>query len=101
MLTSSNLELLFSFLQLSFTSSNFSMAFPYVAVSDENDILENSLISGFAENCEHGLKVNHIAYLDSCSVNGKNLKKLQGLHSVQVNCFYKSFTNNSKCLILY
>ena len=77
------------------------MAFPYVAASDEDDTLENSLISGFAENCGHGLKVNHIAYLDSCSVNGQNLKKLQGLHSVHVNHFYKSLTNNAKCLILY
>ncbi|KAG1365581.1 hypothetical protein COCNU_12G005810 [Cocos nucifera] len=75
-------QALLDMLKLSFTSSNFSMAFPYVAASDEDDTLENSLISGFAENCGHGLKVNHIAYLDSCSVNGKNLKKLQGLHSV-------------------
>ncbi|XP_008792520.2 uncharacterized protein LOC103709101 isoform X2 [Phoenix dactylifera] len=73
---------LLDMLKLLFTSSNFSMAFPYVAISDEDDTLENSLISGFAENCGHGLKVNHIAYLDSCSVNGKNFKKLQGLHSV-------------------
>ncbi|XP_073114471.1 uncharacterized protein [Elaeis guineensis] len=69
-------------LKLSFTSSNFFMAFPYVAISDEDDTLENSLMLGFAESCGDGLKVNHIAYLDSCSVNGQNLKKLQGLHSV-------------------
>lgn len=56
------------------------MAFPYVAI-DEQEMLENSLVKGFAENCGQGLGVNRIAYLDSCSLDGGN-KKLEGLHSV-------------------
>lgn len=90
---------LLDMLKLSFTRSNFSMAFPYVAISDEDEALENSLISGFAENCGDGLKVNHIAYLDSCSVNGKNFKKLQGLHSV--HDFMESRVSGQTDLILF
>lgn len=60
------------------------MAFPYVAVSDGKNTLENSLISGFAESCENGLEVKNIAYLESCSVDGENLKRLQGLQSLEV-----------------
>lgn len=71
-------------IQTSFGSSNISVAFPYVAVSDGEDTLENSLISGFAENCPNGLGVNHIAYLESCSVDGENLKRLRGLQSLEV-----------------
>ncbi|CAL9774555.1 unnamed protein product [Musa acuminata subsp. burmannicoides] len=71
---------LIDILKLSFTTSNFSMAFPYVAI-DEQEMLENSLVKGFAENCGQGLGVNRIAYLDSCSLDGGN-KKLEGLHSV-------------------
>ncbi|URE18375.1 hypothetical protein MUK42_12485 [Musa troglodytarum] len=66
--------------KLSFRTSNFSMAFPYVAI-DEQEMLENSLVKGFAENCGQGLGVNRIAYLDSCSLDGGN-KKLEGLHSI-------------------
>ncbi|URE18372.1 hypothetical protein MUK42_12485 [Musa troglodytarum] len=71
---------LIDILKLSFRTSNFSMAFPYVAI-DEQEMLENSLVKGFAENCGQGLGVNRIAYLDSCSLDGGN-KKLEGLHSI-------------------
>ncbi|RWW17694.1 hypothetical protein GW17_00018362 [Ensete ventricosum] len=71
---------LIDILKLSFTTSNFSMAFPYVSI-DEQEMLENSLVKGFVENCGQGLGVNQIAYLDSCSLDGGN-KKLEGLHSV-------------------
>lgn len=74
---------LLNLLKTSFTSSNISVAFPYVAVSDGKNTLENSLISGFAENCGNGLGVNHIAYMESCSVDGENLKKLRGLQSLE------------------
>ncbi|RRT85996.1 hypothetical protein B296_00005008, partial [Ensete ventricosum] len=72
---------LIDILKLSFTTSNFSMAFPYVAI-DEQETLENSLIEGFVENCAQGLGLNRIAYLDSCSVNGRNLEKLNSFQSV-------------------
>ncbi|XP_058078850.1 uncharacterized protein LOC131227144 [Magnolia sinica] len=68
-------------LKVSFMSSNFSMAFPYVAVSEEKETMEKSLISAFTENCGDHL-VNDIAFLESCSVEGDDLKKLTGLHSV-------------------
>ncbi|KAJ6846775.1 uncharacterized protein M6B38_283210 [Iris pallida] len=74
---------LLNLLKDSFTSSNVSIAFPYVAMSDGKDTLENSLITGFTENCGQGLGVNHIAYMNSCSLNGDNLKKLHGLQSFQ------------------
>eukprot|EP00262_Sarcandra_glabra_P020981 TRINITY_DN8562_c0_g4_i1.p1 TRINITY_DN8562_c0_g4~~TRINITY_DN8562_c0_g4_i1.p1 ORF type:complete len:324 (-),score=51.88 TRINITY_DN8562_c0_g4_i1:377-1348(-) len=73
---------LIDFLEVSFTKSNYSIAFPYVAASEEKKAMENSLISGFAENCGHGLGVNGIAFLDSCNVEGKDIKKLAGLQSV-------------------
>ncbi|KAJ0978134.1 hypothetical protein J5N97_013608 [Dioscorea zingiberensis] len=76
-------QALLNLLKISFSSSNFSMAFPYVALSEENDKLESTLVSGFMENCGHGLGVNQIAYLESCSVDGKDLKKLQDLQSLQ------------------
>lgn len=74
---------LLNLLKTSFTSSNISVAFPYVAMSDGKSTLENSLISGFVENCGNGLGVDQIVYTESCSVDGENLKKLQGLQSLE------------------
>lgn len=73
------------------------MAFPYVALSEGNDKLEHSLFSGFIENCGHELAVNQIAYLESCSVDGKDLKKLQDLQSLQV---IKLYIYNCLCCAL-
>ncbi|CAN6357461.1 unnamed protein product [Urochloa humidicola] len=53
-------------LKLSFTSSDVSIAFPYVSTSDDEK-LENSLLSGFAENCNNGFDRNHITYTDTCT----------------------------------
>jgi len=50
------------------------MAFPYVATSDD-ETLENSLLSGFAENCSNGFEGNHITYTDTYTVTGQDLKK--------------------------
>ncbi|KAF8398622.1 hypothetical protein HHK36_017553 [Tetracentron sinense] len=69
-------------LKVSFTSSNFSMAFPYVATPEEKETLENSLISGFTESCGNGLGVSDVAFMDSCSLEGEDFKKLADLHSV-------------------
>lgn len=73
---------LVDFLKVSFARSNFSMAFPYVAVSEEKEAMENSLISGFTETCGHDLGVSNVAFLESCSVEGGNFKKLADLRSV-------------------
>ncbi|KAF6147740.1 hypothetical protein GIB67_006713 [Kingdonia uniflora] len=46
--------ILMNMLEVSFSKSSFSMAFPYVASSEE-ETMETSLISGFTETCGHGL----------------------------------------------
>nr|CAB3462922.1 unnamed protein product [Digitaria exilis] len=68
--------------KLSFTSSEFSMAFPYVSTSDDEK-LENSLLSGFAENCDNGFEKNHITYTDTCTITGQDLKKHHNMDSVR------------------
>ncbi|KAL5205109.1 hypothetical protein ABZP36_009980 [Zizania latifolia] len=67
-------------LKHSFTSSKFSMAFPYVTMSDD-DKLEKSLLSGFAENCNNGFRDNHITYTDTCTVS-EDLKKHHDMDSI-------------------
>ncbi|VAI30135.1 unnamed protein product [Triticum turgidum subsp. durum] len=69
-------------LKLSFSSSEFSMAFPYVAMSDD-EALENSLLSGFTENCEDGSGGNHITYTDTCTASSESVKKHLNMDSVQ------------------
>ncbi|XP_048529501.1 uncharacterized protein LOC125508757 [Triticum urartu] len=69
-------------LKLSFSSSEFSMAFPYVAMSDD-EALENSLLSGFTENCEDGSGGNHITYTDMCTASSESVKKHLNMDSVQ------------------
>nr|CAB3488928.1 unnamed protein product [Digitaria exilis] len=68
-------------LKLSFTSSEFSMAFPYVSTSDDEK-LENSLLSGFAENCDNDFEKTRITYTDTCTVTGQDLKKHHNMDSV-------------------
>ncbi|KAL5203741.1 hypothetical protein ABZP36_008612 [Zizania latifolia] len=70
-------------LKHSFTSSKFSMSFPYVAMSDDEK-LEKSLISGFAENCNNGFGVNHITYTDTCTVS-EDLKEHHDMDSIHVS----------------
>ncbi|BAF27475.1 uncharacterized protein [Oryza sativa Japonica Group] len=67
-------------LKNSFASSEFSMAFPYIAMSDD-DKLEKSLLSGFAENCNNGFGDNHITYTDTCSVS-EDLNKHHNMDSI-------------------
>ncbi|KAL6871021.1 hypothetical protein ACP4OV_014869 [Aristida adscensionis] len=69
-------------LKLSFASSEFSVAFPYVVMS-EDDKLEHSLLSGFAENCNNGFQGNHISYTDTCAVSGQDLKKHHSMDSIR------------------
>lgn len=61
------------------------MAFPFVALSEEKEAVENTLISGFTETCGHDLGVSNVAFLESCSVEGGNFKKLADLHSLHVD----------------
>lgn len=68
-------------LKVSFTRSNFSMAFPYVAAIAEETV-ETSLISGFTETCGQDLETNGIALLGSCSLRGDNYHKLSDLQSL-------------------
>ncbi|GAV63133.1 hypothetical protein CFOL_v3_06653 [Cephalotus follicularis] len=70
---------LVDFLKVSFMTSNFSVAFPYVATSEE-ETMENSLFSGFTEAC--GRDLCNVAFSDSCSIEGKNFQKLADLRSV-------------------
>ncbi|KAL6275106.1 hypothetical protein ACE6H2_018707 [Prunus campanulata] len=64
----------------SFTGSNFSMAFPYVAVPEE-DAMENSLVSGISETCGQDFGFSNVAFLESCSIEGENFQKLANLQS--------------------
>jgi hypothetical protein len=60
------------------------MAFPYVAIS-EDETLENSLLSGFSENCEGGSPGNHITYTDTCATSSESMKKHSSMDSIQVS----------------
>lgn len=68
--------------QISFARSNTSVAFPYVSTS-EDVLLENSLISGFAEACGD-MGIGNVAFHGSCSMDGANHEEITTLHSVQV-----------------
>ena len=65
------------------------MAFPYVATSDDEK-LENSLLSGFAENCNSGFEGKHITYTDTCTVSGQDLKKHRNMDSIHVSIFFSA-----------
>nr|GMD26137.1 uncharacterized protein LOC109152434 isoform X2 [Ipomoea batatas] len=67
----------------SFVSSNFSLAFPYIAASEEGHSVENSLVSEFTDTCGHDLETSKVAFLESCSVGGGNFEKLPDILSVQ------------------
>nr|QTZ19466.1 2-C-methyl-D-erythritol 4-phosphate cytidylyltransferase [Bixa orellana] len=72
---------LLDMLKASFIRSNFSMAFPYVATSEE-DTMENLLVSGFTQACGQGLGVSSVAFSESCSVEGGDFQRLANLDSV-------------------
>ncbi|OAY54577.1 uncharacterized protein LOC110611857 [Manihot esculenta] len=72
---------LVNMLKVSFTRSNFSLAFPYVAASEESS-MENSLVSSFAENCGQDTGINNVAFSESCFIEGDNFQKLADVHAV-------------------
>ena len=59
------------------------MAFPYVSTSDDEK-LENSLLSGFADNCNSGFERNDITYTDKCTVSGQDLYKYPNMDAINV-----------------
>lgn len=65
-------------------SSNFSVAFPYIVALGE-ETMENLLVSEFMEDCGGDLRINNVAFSESCAVEGGNFQKLADLHSVQVS----------------
>ncbi|XP_059628712.1 uncharacterized protein LOC132271379 [Cornus florida] len=73
---------LLDLIKVSLRRSNFSLAFPYVAASEEEDSVENYLISEFTETCGHDFGLKNVAFLDSCSVEGENFEKLADFDSV-------------------
>ncbi|XP_038705265.1 uncharacterized protein LOC120001094 [Tripterygium wilfordii] len=66
---------LLDMLKVSYTMSNFSLAFPYVAASGEQT-MENILLSGFMETCGWDSAISKVAISESCSVDGENLQRL-------------------------
>ena len=69
-------------LKVSFTSANFSLAFPYIAASEEEEAIESSLISEFAETCGRNFGANKVTFLESCSLDGGNYEKLADFPSL-------------------
>ncbi|XP_058198627.1 uncharacterized protein LOC131314154 [Rhododendron vialii] len=66
------------FLEVSFTGANFTLAFPYIAASQEEEAVESSLISEFAETCGHNL-AGKVSFMESCSLDGGNYEKLSDI----------------------
>ncbi|XP_027119432.1 uncharacterized protein LOC113764757 isoform X3 [Coffea eugenioides] len=75
--------MLVDLLKVSFGNSNFSMAFPYVAATEENKALESSLISEFEGTCGSGLGMHDIAVLNTCSLEGERFEKLADIPAVR------------------
>lgn len=73
---------LVDFLKVSFTMANFSLAFPYIAASENEEVMESMLISEFTETCGHNFGASKVAFLESCSLEGGNYEKLADLHTV-------------------
>ena len=72
--------------QVSFKSSEFSIAYPCVSTSDDEK-LENSLLFSFAENCNNGFERNRISYTDTYTVTGQDLNKHHGMDSIHVSYY--------------
>ncbi|KAJ0242405.1 2-C-methyl-D-erythritol 4-phosphate cytidylyltransferase [Hirschfeldia incana] len=63
-----------------FTSSNFSLAFPYIAAPEE-ERMESLLLSGLKQACPHNVGVSNIVFSDSCFVEDGTIQKLSDLQS--------------------
>ncbi|KAI3695200.1 hypothetical protein L1987_78190 [Smallanthus sonchifolius] len=73
---------LLDLLKVSFTKSTFSLAYPYVAASEENKPLQTSLVSEFGETCGNDAGLSKLAILESCAAEGGNFEKLADISSV-------------------
>lgn len=47
--------------------------------------VESSLISEFADTCQHNFEISSVSLVGSCSVEGENFDKLKDIHSVHVS----------------
>ncbi|KAL0557054.1 hypothetical protein IC582_005572 [Cucumis melo] len=73
---------LMDLLKVSFSRSNFSMAFPYVA-APERGAVEKLLISEFKQSCGHDLRISNSAFQELSSVEDESFQKLPLLpHSI-------------------
>ncbi|GER50715.1 type IV secretion system protein virB4 [Striga asiatica] len=79
---SNNNPALIDLLKDSFSNSNLSLAFPYIAAGEENVAVESSLISELAETCQHEFGIGSIALVGACTVEGENFDKLDHIDSV-------------------
>ncbi|KAL8150330.1 hypothetical protein V2J09_020138 [Rumex salicifolius] len=73
---------LVNLIKASFTSSNSSMAFPYVAVTNGIGKVEKSLLAEFEESCENGMGVGNVIFTGSCSADNNGYKKVAELDSI-------------------
>ncbi|KAB2619816.1 hypothetical protein D8674_040648 [Pyrus ussuriensis x Pyrus communis] len=71
---------LVDFLKTSFSGSNFSIAFPFVAAPEE-DSMENSLVLEISETCGQDLGFSNVTLFGSCSIEGENFQKLANVQS--------------------
>ncbi|XP_056854396.1 uncharacterized protein LOC130503855 [Raphanus sativus] len=63
-----------------FTSSNFSLAFPYIAAPEE-ERMESLLLSGLKQACPHNVGAGNIVFSESCFVEDGTIQKLSDLQS--------------------
>ncbi|KAK9144124.1 hypothetical protein Sjap_004027 [Stephania japonica] len=70
----------------SFSRSNFSMAFPFVAASEESSKMEDSLITGFTEHCGHGLEHKMLLCLSHDYLVSRVEKRQEGQTDLIILC---------------
>ncbi|CAL1398621.1 unnamed protein product [Linum trigynum] len=73
---------LLNLLKVSFSKSNLSMGFPYVAASPKES-MENSLLMGFQEACGEELEASTVAFSESCSIDDQKFQKLIDVEAVR------------------
>ncbi|XP_022153744.1 uncharacterized protein LOC111021187 [Momordica charantia] len=70
---------LLDLLKVSFSRSNFSMSFPYVA-TPEMGTIDNLLVSEFKKSCGHDLGINNSAFLELCSFEDESFQRLHSIN---------------------
>ncbi|VFQ82182.1 unnamed protein product [Cuscuta campestris] len=71
-------------LKASFLTSNFSLAFPYIAASvEDGHSVERSFVSEFKDTCGLELETHKLAFLESCSIKGDSFNKFPDILSFQ------------------